>query len=224
LQGTARKSRTSYAEWAYRQIRDAIIWWELQPRELISENRLAEKLHISRTPVREALLRLEREDLVEIEPQRGAFVAPIRVEEVLQARLVREVLEVTAVREGFERIGARELAAMERAIADQEEAASAGDFRAFVDADEAFHQVILDAARNEKLKGVVAQMQLHLLRVRVWALPVAERFRLIIQDHRSIYKAYLERDLDLVVARMESHLRRTKETCAAIGKNPFLCT
>ena len=63
-------------------------------------------------------------------------------------------------------------------------------------------------------------MQLHLLRVRVWALPVAERFRLIIQDHRSIYKAYLERDLDLVVARMESHLRRTKETCAAIGKNP----
>ena len=80
-------------------------------------------------------------------------MAPIRVEEVLQALLVREVLEVTAVREGFERIGARELAAMERAIADQEEAASAGDFRAFVDADEAFHQVILDAARNEKPQG-----------------------------------------------------------------------
>ena len=86
---------------------------------------------------------------------------------------------------------------MERAIADQEEAASAGTF-ALVDADEAFHQVILDAARNEKLKGVVAQMQLHLLRVRV-GLPVAERFRLIIQDHRSI-SAYLERDSDLVVA------------------------
>ena len=220
----AREARTSYAEWAYRIIRDAIIWWDLQPRELISENQLAEKLQISRTPVREALLRLAREDLVEIMPQRGAFVAPIRVDEVLQARLVREVLEVTAVKEGFGRIGADELRAMEAAIDDQEKAASARDFRAFIDGDEAFHQVILDSAQNEKIKTVVAQMQLHLLRVRVWALPVAERFRLIIEDHKSIYEAYRQRDLKLAVARMESHLRRTKETCAAIVKNPFLCT
>jgi DNA-binding GntR family transcriptional regulator len=221
----ARERRTSYADWAYRQIRDAIIWWDLQPREMISENQLAKKLHISRTPVREALLRLQREGLVEIKPQRGAFVSPIRVNEVLQARLVREVLEVTAVKEGFDRIGADELLAMEKALDDQEKAALARDFRAFIDADEGFHQVILDAAQNEKLKGVVAQMRLHLLRVRVWALPVAERFRLMIEDHKSIYEAYRERDLELAVARMESHLRRTKETCATIvNQNPFLCT
>src|SRR3954468_21043604 len=83
---------------AYAALREAIVAMELPPGARLSENELAARLGVSRTPVREALIRLRDEQLVEIAPQRGTFVTPISVRGVLDAQFVREALECAAVR------------------------------------------------------------------------------------------------------------------------------
>src|SRR5579875_1929969 len=92
-------SRKTLGEGAYQEIRNAIISLQLKPGQMISENELATSLGVSRTPIREALLMLNREALVEILPQRGARVAHINEHKVQEARFVRESLEVSAFTE-----------------------------------------------------------------------------------------------------------------------------
>ena len=91
----------------------------LKPGERIADAQLAQELGVSRTPVREAILQLADEGLVDVVPQHGTFVAPISLEAVREAQFVREALEVAALREVVERITGAELAELETSLAAQ---------------------------------------------------------------------------------------------------------
>src|SRR3954471_1374788 len=106
----------------YAALRDAIIATELEPGRQVSENEVAEKLGVSRTPVREAVARLRDDQLVEVVPQLGTFVSRISVAGVDDAQFLREALECSAVRLAAERTDAGDVAELNALIARQESA------------------------------------------------------------------------------------------------------
>src|SRR3954465_11416261 len=106
----------------YDRLRASIVTAELEPGRQLSENELAGRLGVSRTPVREALVRLRDDRLVEIVPQLGTFVAPISDRAVGDAQFVREALECAALRAAAPRVTAEDLDALEQNLAAQERA------------------------------------------------------------------------------------------------------
>src|SRR5258708_5249501 len=112
---------------AYAALRDAIVSTELEPGRRISENEIADKLGVSRTPVREALARLSDDQLVQIVPQLGTFVSRISVAGVDDAQFLREALECSAVRLAAESVDKSGMADLHALIARQETARDASD-------------------------------------------------------------------------------------------------
>src|SRR3954454_12640945 len=111
----------------YAALRDAIIATELEPGRQVSENEVAEKLGVSRTPVREAVAKLRDDQLVEVVPQLGTFVSRISVAGVDDAQFLREALECSAVRLAAVRVDKDDVATLRALIARQESARDAGD-------------------------------------------------------------------------------------------------
>jgi DNA-binding GntR family transcriptional regulator len=132
------------------QIRDLIVTGKLRLGEQLSENTLAERLGVSRTPVREAFLRLEAERLVEIRPQRGTFVFHCDATDVRDICELRAILEAGALRLGMQRDRDRLLEGLERNLRVSEAAAlrSAADYQPF---DHKFHEIIVAASGNRQL-------------------------------------------------------------------------
>jgi DNA-binding GntR family transcriptional regulator len=154
------------------QLRDLIVTGRLALGEQLSENALAERLGVSRTPVREAFLRLEAERLVEVRPQRGTFVFRVDADEVREICELREILETGALRVAF----AHDPAALAAALAPLVEAASSAAFRdpaEYQPHDTAFHETLVAASRNGQLVeayGLIAA-RVMALRYRFMATP-----------------------------------------------------
>lgn len=151
-------SHTTNAETAYAAVKERILDGTLPGGELVSENQLASELGMSRTPVREAFLRLETEGLMRLYAKRGALVVPVAEGEARDVLRARHLVEVDAV----EQIGVRDETApgpgagglrerLEEAMAAQEAAAAAGDTGAFSAADAEFHRAVVDAGGNAVL-------------------------------------------------------------------------
>lgn len=139
------------AQRVYEQIRREILTGELTGGSLLSEVEVAARLGLSRTPVHEAFLKLEAEDLLELAPRRGAVVVPIRPGEAADVLEIRHALEVAAARRMAQGgAAAREAfgAIAVDLLADQDRIAAAGDLAAFAAADAAFHRAIVTASGN----------------------------------------------------------------------------
>src|SRR4051794_8531059 len=135
--GTARRG-------SYDALRRAIISGALVPGVRLSENELADLLGVSRTPVREALLRLREEQLVAVVPQMGTFVTPISISAVKDAQFLREAAEWAAVRLAAERARPEEAADLRDVLHRQERARDEGDLDGWFDLDETFRHVLCD--------------------------------------------------------------------------------
>src|SRR4051794_28645655 len=144
---------------AYDRLREAIVTLRLKPGERIADGRLAQELGVSRTPVREAILQLADEGLVDVVPQHGTFVAPISLEAVREAQFVREALEVAALREVVERITDAELAELDASLTAQAEAE--GDPARFYALDEAFHRRLMEISSFPGVWRIAARSRAH---------------------------------------------------------------
>lgn len=152
-------------------LRSRITSLELLPGTPLSENELATELDVSRTPVREALILLGEESLVDVFPKLGTFVSRISVDAVLEAQFMREALELAALREAVERADAEDIAAL-RAILDAQRAAlTTADPDAFFEQDEAFHRRLMEASGYRTLWRTVTTAKAHLDRARRLSLP-----------------------------------------------------
>lgn len=146
----------SAADRAHAVLRERILDGTLAGGTLISEGQIADELGVSRTPVREAFLRLQAEGWMELFPKRGALVRPIQPGEIAEVVEARHVIESAAVRKVTQDAdAAAHLAArLAEVIAQQTAAAQAQDLTAFTRADVDFHQVIVDAGENSILGEV----------------------------------------------------------------------
>lgn len=155
----------------YTQLRAEIITLAMQPGQVLSESELAEVYGVSRTPVREALIRLAGENLVEVVPQLGTFVSRISVREVTEAQFIRETLERASLPHAIERITPADEAALRSVLARQAAAGERGDLVEWFSTDEELHRALLEIAGHPKTWSVVSSIKAHLDRVRMLSLP-----------------------------------------------------
>src|SRR5919204_4992690 len=191
----------------YATLRDAIIRAELAPGRKLSENELANWLGVSRTPIREALVRLRDERLVAIVPQRGTYVSRISPQAVSDAHFIREALECAAIRESALVATEDDIALLEENIRSQERADENSDFDAFYVLDEDFHKMLCDLSGHATVWAVSQRAKGHLNRIRRLSITMPSYIGEMIAEHRSVVAAVAEHDPDEAEERLRDHLR-----------------
>jgi DNA-binding GntR family transcriptional regulator len=200
----------------YSLLRDAIVALRLPPGAKVSDLQLARQLQVSRTPIREALLRLSDEGLVDVRPQAGTFVSRISVAAVREAQFVREALEVAALRGAGRRLDEVDGTGLEGNIAAQRDAAAAGDAERFYELDEELHRELMQASGFPGLARVADRSRAHLNRVRRLSLPVPEVVERLVDQHAEIVDRLLRGELDSAEAVLRRHLRAVLETLPSL--------
>jgi len=200
------------AERAYLLTKELVLSGELPGGHLFSEGDIAERLGVSRTPVREAFLRLQAEDLLRLVPKRGAIVVPIppgEAEDILDAR---ETVECSALRRLLchpERLPDA-VTALRDALEVQRGHAERGDLTAFAEADEAFHRTLVAAGGNALLIRFYAGLADRQRRMSVHALgPVPERLPVVLREHEELIGIVADGDEAAFGFALRAHLDGT---------------
>lgn len=179
---------------AYREIRRRIFENEMPPGAQYLEQELAELLNMSRTPVREALIRLEDERLVEVRPRHGVRVLPVSADDMREIYEVLTELEAAAARRIAERgADAATLKTMEDAVADMDAALAESDLTRWAAADQAFHDALVDGAGNKRLAEVVRLFVDQARRVRMQTLQLRPSPKQSNIDHTALLAAIKQR-------------------------------
>ncbi len=189
------------------ELRDAIVALELEPGTPLSEKELTERFGVSRTPIREALIRLAEEGLVDIRPQSGTFVSRIPLSAIPEAVIVRQALEGALVEMAALRSDEGGSATLDRAIERQEAFARLDDRAAFHEADEAFHETIAALSGHPGVWRTVRQAKLQIDRCRRLTLPELGRMNQVIGEHRVIADAVRIGDAGAARNAMAAHLQ-----------------
>lgn len=187
-------------------LRDAIVTLELKPGDTISESEIAARFGVSRQPVREAFIQLSEQGLVRIRPQRSTEVVRISIRGVLNARFVREALEVAVVRKAAIDCAGMPKDLFEDVFRLQTAASDANDYRAFHAQDDAFHRMIARLSGNEFVWKLIDAQKIQMDRVRFLSLKLG--MPVTIGEHRDIGDAILSGNPDLAEAHMRAHLRK----------------
>ncbi len=198
--------RSTVTMQVHADLRARIIRGELPPRGSISENEIAERYGVSRTPAREVLGRLEEEGLVEIYPQYGSFIAPIRVSEVRNSQFVRECLECAALAKAVQRLTSADADRLRANIARQTALVHA-EQTSFVEADEEMHAAFFSMAGYRQAWAVVAAAKLPLDRVRFLSARKIDKRQSILSEHKGIVDSLLAGDAEAAVSALQQHLR-----------------
>jgi DNA-binding GntR family transcriptional regulator len=188
-------------------IRDAIVRAELPPGAKLSENELADRFGVSRTPIREALGRLRDDRLVQVVPQLGTFVARISIQAISDAHFIREALECAAIRPAAEQAGEEDIAALEENVLDQERVRDSGDLDAWYLLDDAYHRYLCDLSGHPAVWPVSERAKSHLNRLRRISLSLPDYLPEMIVEHREIATAVGACDADGAEQALRHHLR-----------------
>jgi DNA-binding GntR family transcriptional regulator len=201
----------------YHILRAAIICGELLPGQSISEVEMSRKFAISRQPVREAFIKLSEERLIEVLPQRGTYVRKISVKGVLDARHLREVIEVSIAREVSEK-KTPALVKTLRGIVSEQRKVKHGDNPSYLRLDEEFHRSLALYAGREYMWRVAEGIKAHMNRVRFLTFDSATPISQLTDEHAGIVDAIAAGDGNLAAQRMEQHLRTLLETLPLIAE------
>ena len=209
----------------HRDLRAAIVALRRKPGEPIAEKLIAQDYGVSRTPVREAILKLADEGLVEIFPQSGTFVARIPLGALPEAFAIRKALEEATVRYAAERATGSQIALLRANLELQRERAAAGDFEGFHLADETFHALVAEAAGYPGFWALTQQVKVQIDRFRRLTLPVMGRMPVVIAEHEAILDAIAAHDPAAAARALDSHLDDLQVTIADAQKaNPLYFT
>ena len=183
---------SSVQEMVYRTLRDKIVSMELKPGTIISTQEIADSMSVSRTPVREAFIRLQREELLDVAPQRSTMVSKINMDRVYQERFIREALEIEAMQKFVEVATAESLNRMRRNIEKQYAAIAEQRYIDFLELDNAFHQAAFTETHEDLGRSIVQQMNGHYDRIRLISAWEGQIVSAAMQEHER-YVDYIER-------------------------------
>lgn len=176
-------------EVVFNTLRKAILTGQLKPGERLMEVHLSQKLGVSRTPVREAIHKLEQEGLVVMMPRKGAEVARITEKSLTDVLEVRRTLDALSARLACERITAEQLLELERAAAQFEEATHQEDTAQIALKDVAFHDIIVNATGNQRLAQLLNNLSEQMYRYRFVYLKNHTHYEMLVEEHRLILSA-----------------------------------
>ncbi|MGE4213957.1 MAG: GntR family transcriptional regulator [Anaerotignaceae bacterium] len=176
-------------EVVFNNLRDAILNGELKPGERLLENQLAEKLGVSRTPVREALRMLEQENLVALVPRKGAQVLDLSAADIKNVLEIRSALEAVGMRHACRNMELERINELKRLNEEFERAFEEKDYEKVANTDEKMHDIIFASAHNDRLVQIISNMRAQVYRYRMAYLKVYETKTAVLNHHRGIINA-----------------------------------
>lgn len=199
-------------EVVYETLREAIKTGSLAPGERLMEIQLAEELGVSRTPVREAIRKLELERFVVMIPRRGTYVANLSLKDINEVFEIRAALDALAAGLAAERITEEELEQLERLLVEIADYIDQSDHVKIVATDEAFHDTLYRASRNERLVGIISNLREQFSRFRSVSIHYPGRLQNTLEEHRQVVEAIAKRDADLAQRKAREHIENAEQT------------
>ena len=201
----------------YKSLRDAIVTGKLKAGERIVEDRVCAELGVSRSPLREALRRLEGEGLVSILPRRGAVVTEVTDRDGVNLFAVREVLEGLAARQAARHITADELAELESVLREMADRIKAKDATHIVALNTQFHDLVAKASRNRWARDFLAAIRAQTRRIYRSSLDSPGRAPSSLSEHLLILKALEIGDVEAAEGLAREHVRKAHDAAVSIG-------
>ena len=193
-------------------LRDAIRRGTLKPGERLMEIQLSEELGVSRTPIREAIRKLELEGYVIMMPRRGTYVATMSIRDINEIFEIRTALESLSNGLAAERITEEELERLQRLLVMIGGYIAENDMEKIVDTDIEFHDLLYHAARNTRLVGVISNLRDQLTRFRTLSMSYPGRLEATLEEHREIVEAIAQGDVKAARKAAEKHMENSEKT------------
>jgi len=204
-------ARRSLGQGVYERLKQAIVQGDFDPGSRVVESRLAAALGISRTPVREAIHKLEREGLLRQDPNRGFFVEGLGRADIEETFGIRSVLESYAARLAAIRHLEGELQPLEAKLGEYQKCLDRGNLGALPQINTEFHDLLYGLSRSPRLIKMINGLRDHIYRYRVVLLKVEEMAELSHADHRLMLMAMKQRDAERVERLVKDHLLRGQD-------------
>jgi len=206
-------------EIVFETLRTAIIDGTLQPGERLMEVQLAEDLGVSRTPVREAIRKLELEGFVVMVPRKGAYVSSLSLKDITDVFEIRASLEALAAGLAAERISPEELEKLERLLVQEAESSNNDDLDAIIKFDTEIHEVIYTASRNHKLVNIINNLREQIQRYRSTSLTYPGRMKIALDEHKKIVEAISARDVNNARKLAQKHIESAENSLIELLSN-----
>lgn len=204
---SGRHDRRKVTDWVYEEIRQAIIDLRLQPGEPLREATIAEQLGVSKTPVREALTRLEQEGLVETASFKGAIVSGYSPEDLLDIYELRELLEGAAARAAAGSASPAALEQLTSLVTRSRELRANGDVTELARLLGEFDTVVYGQVANQRIRALIENLQAHLARIGKLTEDIPGRVEASVEEHAKIVDAIAARDPAEAERLMRVHIR-----------------
>ena len=208
-------------EIVYEELKRQILVGEIAPGTRMMEVELAEDMGVSRTPVREAIRKLEKEGLVTIEPRRGAYASDISIKDMVDVLKVRQMLEGMAASMAAQKVTEEEKLDFVEANSAYKNAVKKGNIEEIIRYDELFHQLIVSYSGNKTLNQLLSQVQELALRFRYIYYDDFSRYENMPVEHEEIEEAIISGDTQKAKVVAEEHVERLKKFVIDEGKNLF---
>jgi len=204
-------SNLSLVNQAYKELKRIILEYRVPLGGKLNEGELAAALGISRTPVREAVNRLEKEGLVEIFPQRGAFVVQLSEKDIFELFLIRENLEGLAAYLAAKKMKEDDLAKLESCIQGFKEPFTEKDVQRYAKEDFRFHQTIVAVSDAQRLIKLISTLYDHIRIFRLTTMGLSSRMKTSLAEHRLLVKAFRRKDPKGAEHMMRQHIRHVRD-------------
>ncbi len=202
-------------EIAYEVLKHAIITGDIAAGERIVETDYAERLHISRTPLREALRKLERDGLVEYVPRRGVVVRAFTIQDVEEIYTIRNALELLTLPSIVQKATAEDIAALRQRLRDMDEVMNRGDIATLSPMARDFHAHLTRICGQNRILRVIEGQDEFITRFSAMAIRQENRRTAAHEEHYLLVDYVEQRDLPRLEALMRKHIERSKENCLA---------
>jgi len=197
-------------------LREAILKGDLKPGERLMELQLADKLGVSRTPIREAIRMLEQEGLAVTMPRRGAEVAKMTLKDMEDVLEIRDALDELAVRLACKKINEEQLERLKVAQKEFEDSTKNPEVKKIAEADVHFHDIIYEATDNSKLVTMLSQLREQVYRYRVEYIKNPLNYPTLIAEHKEIVDAVMARDEKKATVAMHEHVENQAVAVKAV--------
>ncbi len=210
--------KTSIGEYVYTLLKDNIINWNLRPGQRISENEIAGIINLSRTPVREAFIKLSRENIIEIIPQKGSYISHIDMDIIDDIWFLRKNIEGPVMKTAAKKMDEKTLALLQDVLRNQHRAMNEKDYRTFFKNDELFHHTIYRAAGRERIWNIIHSYDAQYERLRMLTLYEYNDFDVLYGDHESILRAFQLHDVKTIQQIIRLHLDKMRSDLEGLAE------
>lgn len=202
----------------YSELGSSIIEMRIQPGVIVTINDLAEEMNVSRSPVRDALIRLEQQGLITTLPQKGIMISRINLEKAQKEQYVRYSVEINVLKEFIDRCTRRNISDLKGLIEQQESAVAKQDIRDFLALDDEFHRYFFAACEKEYCADLIWGFASNYQRLRQLICVDEIHQRNVLEDHREMLETFKKRDKEMLIQRASCHLLDIDDNALKLGE------